>query len=76
MADLDTQRKRMSAIGFAGAFTGVLPLVDATDAETIDERAHLAYSYAGGAFAEPTALVWRTRRYLWRNKKRAVQVAA
>ncbi len=47
MADLDTRQKRESGFGVCLPFTRVLPLVDGSDADSEDERAHLVMNYNG-----------------------------
>lgn len=47
MADLDTRQKRESSIGISLSFLRVLPLADGSDADSEDERAHLAFMYNG-----------------------------
>ncbi len=47
MANLDTRQKRESGFGVCLPFTRVLPLVDGSDADSEDERAHLAMNYNG-----------------------------
>ena len=47
MADLDTRQKRESSWGIALSFLRVLPLADGSDADSEDERAHLAFMYNG-----------------------------
>ena len=47
MADLDTRQKRESGFGILLPFTRVLPLADGSDADSEDERAHLAMNYNG-----------------------------
>ena len=47
MADLDTRQKRESGIGISLPFARVLPTPDGSDADSEDERAHLAMNYNG-----------------------------
>lgn len=47
MADLDTRQKRESGFGVCLPFDRVLPLADGSDADSEDERAHLAMNYNG-----------------------------
>jgi len=47
MANLDTRQKRESSIGVSLSFLRVLPLADGSDADSEDERAHLAFMYNG-----------------------------
>jgi len=47
MANLDTRQKRESGFGILLPFTRVLPLVDGSDADSEDERAHLVMNYNG-----------------------------
>lgn len=55
MADLDTRQKRESGFNVALPYARVLPLVDGSDADSEDERAHLAMNYNGIATgAAPT----------------------
>ena len=44
---VDTRQKRESAFGILLPFTRVLPLVDGSDADSEDERAHLVMNYNG-----------------------------
>lgn len=50
---LDTLQKRESAFGISLPFTRVGPTADGSDADSLDERAHLVMNYngiaAGGA---------------------------
>ncbi len=62
MADLDTRQKRESGIGTLLSFARVLPLADGSNADSEDERAHLAFNYNGiatvaGGFTVPLALI-------------------
>lgn len=55
MADLDTRQKRESGFGISLSMLRVLPLPDGSNADSEDERAHLAFNYNGIATgAAPT----------------------
>ncbi len=47
MANLDTRQKRESGFGVCLSHIRVFPLADGSDAESEDERAHLALNYNG-----------------------------
>ena len=47
MANLDTRQKRESGFGILLPFTRVLPTPDGSNADSEDERAHLAFNYNG-----------------------------
>lgn len=47
MADLDSIQKRESGFGICLPFTRVGPTADGSDADSEDERAHLAMNYNG-----------------------------
>lgn len=57
MADLDTRQKRESGFGISLPFTRVLPLVDGSDADSEDERAHLVMNYNGISTTAPTGRI-------------------
>ena len=47
MADLDSKQKRESGFGISLPFTRVGPTADGSNADSEDERAHLAMNYNG-----------------------------
>lgn len=47
MADLDSLQKRESGFGICLPFTRVGPTADGSNADSEDERAHLAMNYNG-----------------------------
>ena len=51
MADLDSRQKRESGFGISLPFARVFPTPDGSDADSEDERAHLAMNYNGIATA-------------------------
>lgn len=58
---IDSIQKRESAFGICLPFTRVGPTADGSDADSVDERAHLAFNYNGIAAAGPAGggIVWK-----------------